>query len=116
MKWYTQILLSWWRHQIETFSVFLANFARNSLVTGEFPAQRPVTRSFDGFFICAWINGWVNNHEAGDLESHRTRYDVTVMIKSYPYAPCPHIRMCGETKYFYKYQHSDRFVIQRPAS
>ena len=28
----------------------------NSPVTGEFPSQRPVTRSFD-FFICAWING-----------------------------------------------------------
>ena len=33
---------------------------------GEFPAQRPVTRSFDDFLICARINGWVNNGEAGD--------------------------------------------------
>ena len=30
--------------------------------------------------ICAWINGWVNNREAGDLRRHRTNYDVTVMI------------------------------------
>ena len=29
--------------------------------------------------ICAWINGWVNNHEAGDLRRHRTHYDVIVM-------------------------------------
>ena len=29
--------------------------------------------------ICAWINGWVNNHEAGDLRSHLAHYDVTVM-------------------------------------
>ena len=29
--------------------------------------------------ICAWINGWVNNREAGDLKRHRTHYDVTVM-------------------------------------
>ena len=29
--------------------------------------------------ICAWINGWVNTHEAGDLRRHRTHYDVTVM-------------------------------------
>ena len=29
--------------------------------------------------ICAWINGWVNNHEAGDLRCHHTHYDVTVM-------------------------------------
>ena len=32
-------------------------------------------------FICAWINGWVNNREAGDLRRHRTLYDVTVMYK-----------------------------------
>ena len=30
--------------------------------------------------ICAWINGWVNNGEAGDLRRHHTYYDVTVMI------------------------------------
>ena len=41
---------SWWRHQIETFSALLALCAGNSPVTGEFPAQRPVTRSFDVFF------------------------------------------------------------------
>ena len=29
--------------------------------------------------ICAWINGWVNNCEAGDLRRHRAHYDVTVM-------------------------------------
>ena len=29
--------------------------------------------------ICAWINGWVNNREAGDLRRHRAQYDVTVI-------------------------------------
>ena len=29
--------------------------------------------------ICARINGWVNNREAGDLRRYRTHYDVTVM-------------------------------------
>ena len=29
--------------------------------------------------ICAWINGWVNNREAGDLRHHRAHYDVIVM-------------------------------------
>ena len=29
--------------------------------------------------ICAWINGYVNNREAGDLRRHRAHYDVTVM-------------------------------------
>ena len=35
---------------METFSALLALCAGNSPVTGEFPAQRPVTRSFDVFF------------------------------------------------------------------
>ena len=29
--------------------------------------------------ICVWINGWVNNSEAGDLRRHRGHYDVNVM-------------------------------------
>ena len=29
--------------------------------------------------ICAWINSWVNNREAGDLRRHRAHYDVIVM-------------------------------------
>ena len=41
---------SWWRHKMEPSSVLLAICAGNSPVTGEFPAQRPVTRSFDVFF------------------------------------------------------------------
>ena len=36
-------------HQLETFSALLALCAENSLVTGEFPSQRPVTWSFDVF-------------------------------------------------------------------
>ena len=35
---------------METFSALLAICAGNSPVPGEFPAQRPVTRSFDVFF------------------------------------------------------------------
>ena len=31
-------------------------------------------------FICAWINGWVNIREAGDLRRHRAHYDVIVML------------------------------------
>ena len=41
---------TWWRHKMETFSALLAFCAGNSLVTGEFSAQRPVTSSFDIFF------------------------------------------------------------------
>ena len=45
-----QHIEAWWRHQMETFSALLAICAGNSPVSGEFPAQRPVTRSFDVFF------------------------------------------------------------------
>ena len=44
------ILRTWWRHQMETFSALLAICAGNSPISGEFPTQRPVTRSFDVFF------------------------------------------------------------------
>ena len=43
-------LETWWRYQMETFSALLAICAGNSPVPGEFPTQRPVTRSFDVYF------------------------------------------------------------------
>ena len=50
----------------------------------EFTGHRwiPHTKASDAelwcfFFICAWINGWVNNHEAGGLRRHRAHYDIT---------------------------------------
>ena len=58
--WFTWI--TWWRHQMETFSALLAICAGNSPVSGEFPAQRPVTRSFD-----IW---------------NRAHYDVIIMSKN----------------------------------
>ena len=145
-------LWAWWRHQMERYSALLTICVGNSPVPGEFPAQGPVTRSFDVFFdlrlnkrlskqswgwwfetlsrplcaisvvtkysgifkftrflwkdiprywpfvwgihrspvnsphkdqwrgalmfslICVWINGWVNNREAGDLRRYRAHY------------------------------------------
>ena len=32
--------------------------------------------------ICAWINGWVNNRETGDLRGNRAHYDIIVMWRS----------------------------------
>ena len=52
-SWGTTIILissTWWHHQMETFSGSLAICAGNSPVPGDFPTQRPVTRSFDVFF------------------------------------------------------------------
>ena len=40
----------WWRHQKKTLSALLAICSGNSPVSSEFPAQRPVTQSFDVFF------------------------------------------------------------------
>ena len=55
----TLVQVTWWRHQMVTFSVLLAICAGNSLVTSEFPAQRPVTRSFDVFFDLR-LNKWLS--------------------------------------------------------
>ena len=49
-RWYGIEIVAWWRHQMETFSALLSICAGNSSVADEFPAKRPVTRSFDVFF------------------------------------------------------------------
>ena len=61
---------------METFSALLAICAGNSPVTGEFPAQRPATWSFDVlFFLYAPEQKvWLNNREASDLGRHRAYY------------------------------------------
>ena len=53
----------------------------------EFTGHRwiPRTKASDAELWCfslisAWINGWVNNSEAGDLRHHRAHYDVSVMV------------------------------------
>ena len=45
--------------------------------------------------ICAWINGWANNREAGDLRRRRAHHDVIVMSWStYTRVPiCTYIRI-----------------------
>ena len=50
------------------------------MVTDEFPAQRPVTRSFDVFFELRLKQQLSKNGDAGDLRDHRGHYDVIVMI------------------------------------
>ena len=55
-------LFTWWRHQMETFSALLAICVGNSPAIGEFPAQRPVTRSF-GVFFDPRLNERVRKHK-----------------------------------------------------
>ena len=58
------VCIPWWRYQMETFSALLAICAENWPVPGEFPAQSPVTRSFDIFFDMR-LNGWLNKQSWG---------------------------------------------------
>ena len=69
-----RIEVIWWRHQMETWSALLAICARNSPVNGEFPAQRPVTRSFDVFFDLR-----LNERLIKQSWSHGVHHGVTVM-------------------------------------
>ena len=57
---------------------------------GEFIGHRwiPRTKASDAelwFFLWSapWINGWVNNSEAGDLRRHRAHYDGIIMYLYY---------------------------------
>ena len=69
----------WWRHQMETFSVLLALCAGihrspvNSLHKGQWRGALMFS------LICARINGWVINGDAGDLRRHQAHYGVIVM-------------------------------------
>ena len=63
---------------METFSLLLALCAGNSPVN--FPHKGQWRGSLVFVFICAWINGWVNNREAGDLRCHCAHYEVIVML------------------------------------
>ena len=68
---------------METLTALLTFSVGNSPVTGEFPAQRPVTRKFMFSLICVWNNSWVNNGDAGAVRRRLTHYDVTVMWRGY---------------------------------
>ena len=54
----------------------------NSLVTGEFPAQRPVTQSFYVFFDLHLKKRLSNQWWDFDLRCHCAHYDVTVLMAS----------------------------------
>ena len=68
-----------------TFRVtgFWAGIHRWLLGIHRSPVNSPHTDQWRGALIfsliCAWTNGWVNNHDAGDFRRHRAHYDVTVM-------------------------------------
>ena len=67
IDWYKFVI--WWRHQMDTFSALLALCAGNPPVTGEFPSQRPVTRSFELFYYLR-LNIWLSK------QSIRRRFET----------------------------------------
>ena len=71
---------SWWRHQMETFSALLALCAGNSPAPVNSPHKGQWRGALMFSLICTWINGWVNNREAGDLRRYRNHYDVILML------------------------------------
>ena len=73
--------ISWWRHQMETFSALLALCAGNSPVPLNSPHKGQWRRALMFSLICAWINDWVSNREAGDLRRHCGHYDVNVIFQ-----------------------------------
>ena len=72
------ICSTWWRHQMEIFPRYWP------FVRGIHRWHSPHKGQWRGVlmfsFICAWMNGWVNNREAGDLRRHRAHYDTRAMI------------------------------------
>ena len=69
----------WWRHQMEPFFALLALCVGNSPVPVNSPHKGQWCGALIFSLICVWINGWVNNRDAGDFRRHRAHYDVTVM-------------------------------------
>ena len=67
---------SWWRHQMGKWP-FVRGIHRS-------PVNSPHKGQWRGALLfsltCAWINGWVNNGEAGDLRRHLAHYDSIVML------------------------------------
>ena len=59
---------------------YVHNFYSESIVHDDvikwkhFPRYWPFVRG-----ISAWIYGWINNRESGDLRRHRAHYDVILM-------------------------------------
>ena len=69
--------VTWWCHQMETFSAFLAFCGGNSPHEGQWRGALMFS------LIGVWINGWINNRDAGDSRCHRAHYDVIVVMVWY---------------------------------
>ena len=69
----------------ENISALLSLCVGNSPVTMNCPHKGKWPGALMFSLNCAWINGWVNNLESGDLRRHRAQYDVIVMMDNRSY-------------------------------
>ena len=106
---------AWWCHQMDTFSALLAICTGNSPVPGEFPTQRPVTRSLNVFFDLrlnkrlskqSW--GWWFETPWHPLWRHSNGFwrNFPAFV---PEVSFPQLRMHrkGVCKYIWRMQHSE---------
>ena len=76
----------------------------------------PRTKASDAEFGCflssAWLNGWVNNHETGDLRRHRPRFwrHCNVMLNTWLMMGQKITSMAWLWKWYYiKWKHFSRY-------
>ena len=70
---YIHLIFQWTKSPVASQYMMTSSNGNIFRVTG------PLCGEFTGPLICVWINGWVNNHKAGDLRRHRGYYEVNVM-------------------------------------
>ena len=76
------IQITWWLIKWRHFPRYWPFVRRNHRSPGNSPHKGRWRGVLMFSLICAWINRWVNNGEAGDLRHHRAHYDVIVMMSS----------------------------------
>ena len=96
---------------MEIYSALLAFNAGNS----HSPVNSPQKGQWRGALmfsvICAWINAWVNNLEAGDLRRHRAHYDVIVIINGVFTPVCHNIYRFSELFLGHTYKHEQSIAL-----
>ena len=79
------------------------NFGVTGPLCGEFTGHRWILHTNNGALmfslICAWINAWENNCEAGDLRCHHAHYDVIAMINHVHPSVCLSVYISWMLKY-----------------
>ena len=92
-KWYTMIYSVQVKSECSSVNADHRNWVHDDVIKWKhfpryWPFVRGIHRPHKGQWrgalkfsvICIWINGWVKNHEAGDLRRYRAHYDVIVMV------------------------------------